>query len=197
MAKTKEVGLCRPEAHGLAASQARVHAAVARSIDAEISKRNQAKLDLAEVLALLVNASFSIELFFKAFMLGSNGGNFTRGHKLSLLLKDIPEKLGEILNAKYLAYLRDSKVQVHLVAYRLGEDVEEDPVAPEFSIATFPDVIACLSEIFVKARYYFEQQSTDNWSVVVFPQGPLLFVLEALETTYSETLAGRTEISYE
>lgn len=175
-------------AHVLALAQAKAHANVARIIAEAIGENR----DAGELLACLVNAGLSIELYFKAFMLIARNGEVTLGHDLKELLKEFPPFYSEHFEKKYAAYPNARTGNVPLTALRFGAPTENDtPSTPPFSFATFKDAIASLTDVFVEARYFFEQVNPKKWVVIVFPKDAIFGVLNSLDATYNDFVAGK------
>lgn len=185
MPKARKTFNCSKNSHSLAARQARAHANLARGLIAELDAADN--LGLPEVLALLVNASFAIELYFKALVLMANNGTFKEGHRLAEILNDLPRDVLVSLSKGYNAYFLNNSVTAYTFASTLG-DCDQPPSdgVPEFSIATFSDAIASVSNVFVEARYFFEAQSEDGFSFIWYPRGSLIAIMDLLEKEYSD-----------
>ncbi|WP_143133205.1 hypothetical protein [Pseudoduganella namucuonensis] len=178
--------------HALAARQAIAHANIARSMLAAIEQPGAPDNDPGELLALLMNAAFSVELFFKALMLGARNGEVTLGHPLVALLEEFPAEFRESFEAKYARWAVGRETKVHYVALRLSASAPETPDhTPSCAFASFTEAIASLSDVFVKARYFFEEVKPEGWAIIVLPEHSLIGILETLEASYQDLLAGR------
>lgn len=173
--------------HPLAISQARAFANLARSISIGIEEKG----NHGELLAYLVNAGLSIELYLKALMIVARSGRVTKGHDLDQLYRDFPEFLRDFLEFTYTSRRPPEGWKLTMHALKFSPTQPNGPdthPAPQFH--TFADALRTTKDAFVQARYFFEKVNTVDWSIFAYAPRPLDAAMLALDSTYEHFLAG-------
>jgi len=175
-------------ARGLALSQARAFAQNAQHLASSISTPT----DAGVVLAYLVNAGLAIELYFKTFMIAGRGGKVTEEHNLAVLLSEFPSFLRQSFNEIYARHPTAKSAHIKLVAFKISPNAPDKPAQEAFKARydTFDNAITAIANIFVDARYFFEQLSLPNWAIFSYPMDAIAGVLQALEITYQKFESG-------
>ncbi|MDB5909280.1 MAG: hypothetical protein JWP34_3394 [Massilia sp.] len=173
--------------HPLAISQARAFANLSRSISIGIQDSG----NHGELLAYLVNAGLSIELYLKALMIAARSGRVTKGHDLDQLYRDFPDFLRDFLEFTYTSRrpAEGWKLTMHALKFsRTQPQVPDMHPSPQFQ--TFADTLRTTKDAFVHARYFFEKVNTVDWSVFAYAPVPLDAAMLALDAAYEHLLAG-------
>jgi hypothetical protein len=188
-AKDKGEIQLRPEIHPLAYSQARAFANLARAL----AQGMDDSFNDGERLAYQVNAGLSIELYLKALMIAARGGRVTKGHNLAELYRDFPPFLTEFLEFTYSSRTPVGGWTIPLKAFRFSAS-PTPPEGPDVSLApqfgTFAAAMRTSNNAFVRARYFFEQVTDNNWAIFEYAPGPLDAAMHALDAAYQHLLAG-------
>jgi HEPN domain-containing protein len=173
--------------HPLVISQARAFANGCRSISDGIQENGTS----AELLAYMVNAGLSIELYLKGLMIVARSGRVTKGHDLDALYKEFPDFLRDFLEFTYKAKCPADgwKLTMHALKFSASEPKVPD-VHPAPKFHTFADALHTIKDAFVRARYFFEQVDNVGWSVFAYAPMPLDAAMLALDAAYEHLLAG-------
>lgn len=175
------------EIHPLAIAQARAFASLSRSIHLG----TQDNANHGELLAYLVNASLSIELYLKALMIVARGGQVTKGHDLGKLYEEFPNFLRDFLEFTYTSRRPAEGWALTMHALRFSQSQPQMPQAhamPQFN--TFADALRTTKDAFVQARYFFEKVTTVDWATFAYAPVPLDAAMLALDAAYEHILAG-------
>lgn len=173
--------------HVVAIDQARSLANQANDAPKKIGNNHQ----LHDVLTFLVLAGLSMELYFKAIMLAGRGGKVTKGHELKQLYSDFPDFLKDSLNKIYTNNKKAISLPITVIAIAQHG---KQPLLPEKyelgkSFDSFESSIKSVSNIFTRARYFFEEINHD-YSYIEFPVGQINALINALDKTYNSYLQG-------
>ncbi len=187
MSKKIQTNQLNQNLHVVAISQARSLANQANYAQKKISGNDQ----LHDVLTFLVLAGLSMELYFKAIMLVGRDGLVTRGHELEKLYSEFPDFLKTALNQ---LYVDDQKSISHQIAVFAIAQRSESPNLPEKekfenSFNSFESSIKSVSNIFTRARYFFEEIDHE-YSYLEYPVGQISALINALDSTYNNYLNG-------
>jgi hypothetical protein len=175
------------EIHPLAIAQARAFANLSRSIHLG----TQGNGNHGELLAYLVNASLSIELYLKALMIVARGGHVTKGHDLDRLYSEFPAPFRDFLEFTYSSRRPAEGWSFTMHALKFSEAQPQVPEAhPRPQFRTFADALRTAKDAFVHARYFFEKVTTADWAVFAYSPVPLDAAMLALDATYEHVLAG-------
>lgn len=173
--------------HPLVISQARAFANVCRSISTAIHEDGAS----GELLAYLVNAGLSIELYLKALMIAARAGRVTKGHNLDALYKEFPDFLRDFLEFHYTTKCPTDGWKFTMHALKFSATLPKIPdahSAPKFG--TFADTLHTTKDAFVRARYFFEEIDNTDWAVFAYAPMPLDAAMLALDSAYEHLLAG-------
>ena len=175
------------QVHPFAISQARAFANLARSIAVGMEDRN----DSGEMLAFVVNASFSIELYLKGLMIAGHQGIVTTGHDLEVLYEDFPPYLRAHLEFTYASMRPHDGWKYTLQAMVFSEIHPRAPQGyPASNFQTFADALTTTKKAFEEGRYFFEKLNDTEWHGFVYAPEPLHAAMAALEHTYQHFVAG-------
>lgn len=173
--------------HPLAISQARAFANLSRSISIGIQDGG----NHGELLAYLVNAGLSIELYLKALMIAARSGRVTMGHDLDELYRDFPDFLRDFLEFTYASRRPADGWKSAMHALKFSRTQPQVPAGhPRPQFQTFADTLRTTKDAFVNARYFFEEVNTVDWSVFAYAPVPLDAAMCALDAAYEHLLAG-------
>jgi hypothetical protein len=176
-------------AYHFALSQARAHAAVAR----DIAAKPLAEDDPGQILAFLVNVSLAIELYLKTFMVAGRNGQVSTGHDLNSLLDEFPERFREAFRSAYASIETPPNATIVGRSFRFSDGAQPpSPFPQRLSYKTFDETVMALSSAFVSARYMYENMSKD-WLVLIYPTGPALAVIAAIEKVFQQYSSGHFE----
>lgn len=182
-------------AHQVAANQA--HGLSEQAVRA--AKSFGAKVDAGDALAYLVTAALAIELYIKAIMILGRRGLLTTGHDLGVLISEFPPELMVPLRDAYDTHPTAKTAQIRLIALRLTSQATPAPPAHNGmqgrSYASFDDAIRALADVFVRARYFFEELAGADWAVFDIPADAIEGVLLALERVYMDLRANKLLVS--
>ena len=172
--------------HTLAVMQARSLAEQARRLNDD--KGNKAQVH--DILTFLVLSGLSIELYFKAIMLAGRGGRVTKGHELKKLYAQLPGFLKKSLSENFLFHQEDIKMDIPVIGIIQSADLPETPNKEKLDnkYICFESSIESVSNIFTRARYFFEEVNKKDYSYVEYPFGQIKALLAALEKTYNSLL---------
>lgn len=186
-AKTSDEVFVPVDIHPLAISQARGFANLARSI----SVRFQDEGNHGELLAYLVNAGLSIELYLKALMISARSGRVTKGHDLDQLYRNFPEFLRDFLEFTYTSRCPAEGWEFSMHALKFSATQPQAPaeiLRPQFE--TFASTLHATKDTFINARYFFEKVNATGWSIFAYAPVPLDAAMMALDEAYEHLLAG-------
>jgi hypothetical protein len=172
--------------HRLAVAQARAFANLSRSIHIG----TQGNANHGELLAYLVNAGLSIELYLKALMIAARSGRVTKGHDLDKLCGEFPDFLRDFLEFTYTSRRPAEVWSLTMHALKFSQPQPQVPAphpSPQFK--TFSDTLRTTKDAFVQARYFFEKVNIVDWSIFAYAPVPLDAVMLALDAAYEHLLA--------
>ena len=173
--------------HPLAISQARAFANISRSLAMGINDEGNP----GELLAYLVNAGLSIELYLKALMIAAHTGRVTKGHDLHQLYQGFPNFLRDFIEFTFLSQRPTEGWSIKMCAVKFSDRPPHGPGSrPRPAFETFAATLSTTKDAFVRARYFFERVNCDDWSVFEYAPGPLDSAMLALDAAYQHLLAG-------
>ncbi|HIF9448718.1 hypothetical protein [Photobacterium damselae] len=173
--------------HKIASAQAIALANQAKNIHLNIGDDPQ----VHDVLAFLVTAGLSIELYFKALMIVGRSGRVTKGHQLKKLYDEFPDFLKESLLKEYQTQQADIElpIQVFALIQRSEQPSSPDSQKTFSNFNTFDTAIESINNIFTRSRYFFEEVNQSDYSYIEYPVGQIKAVIFALDATYNAFLA--------
>jgi hypothetical protein len=185
--RKKEEVLVPVDIHPLAISQARAFANLSRSLAMGIKDGG----DHGELLAYLVNAGLSIELYLKALMIGARAGRVTKGHDLDHLYQEFPAFLRDFLESAFSSNRPAEGWDFTMHALIFSARNPPGPgTRPRPQFETFAATLSATKDACVRARYFFERVNGDDWAIFEHAPGPLDAAMLALDSAYQHLLAG-------
>ncbi len=177
-----------PGLHKLAIAQARAHDSIAKDLSRRLTKVSAAP----EYLAYLVNASFALELSFKALMIAGRNGEVTRTHELGALYREFPAFLQADMCKRYEAQLKKVDDSILVIALKQSAVPPEKPTRERFDsdYRAFDKAIASVGNCFVRARYFLEEIGSEDYAYIEVPTGPITAMQQAIYETYASYLGG-------
>ena len=129
-------------------------------------------------------------------MLAGRDGLVTKGHELEKLYSTLPDFLKEELGHIYSS---DKKAISHPITVLAIAQRCEKPELPEktqldSSFASFDFAIKNVSNIFTRARYFFEEVNHD-YSYLEYPVGQIGALINALDKTYNKYILGSFKVN--
>jgi hypothetical protein len=186
MSKKNTIKL-NPHLHQIAYAQACSLANQANAAQKAIGTNHQ----VHDVLTFLVLSGLSMELYFKAIMLVARNGEVTKGHELSKLYNEFPRFLTDNLNTVYLSYQKSITLPITVIAIVQRKDKPETPdkdsLGKDFS--DFENAIKSVSNIFTRARYFFEEIG-EEYTYIEYPVGQINSLVNSLDKTYNSFING-------
>ena len=124
----------------------------------------------------------------KNILLVVNKGEVTTGHELQVLLSKIPADLQDLLYAHYEAHKskKGFKTLIQAIIHKSAGPNPPDRMELLNSYVIFQDTIKSVSNIFIRARYFFEEPNDKAFSFIECPSEQIHLVINALAYTYSQ-----------